>query len=168
MKLLKTQLMKYILVFILAFIFDNVGISQCMQRQSNSLFSCATLLSFTGGVEQGEEKLLQWDFCYIDTVKSINNKIKYYRYRIDHTLNYNTSKYQFDIFSITNDADRFGYCTSSNKNFIGYKKKLMDFGFTRISEDFYKKQVGARTYYMTLDRDAHSSGTANYHIYIFY
>lgn len=140
--------------------------AQCTQKYAYTLFTAQQFLDLIESVEEGEETLLLKNFCYESKSKSVSGEITYHSYRINHSLNDNSSKYDFDIFSVTNDTKRVEYSTSSNKNFINYKRKLISNGFIKISDSFYKKTSGAVTYYMSLDRSAHSSGTPNYYIRI--
>lgn len=159
--------MKFHVIIFFSILNISAGFTQT-QSHPNSLFLSNDFLSFTETVDSGEDKLLAWDFSFTGTSKSKSGEVTYYDYRLDHSLNQNTEKYHFDIFSITNDLKRFEYNTSSNKNFLGYKKKLIKAGFIKVSENFYSKKIRNKTYYMKLDRSVHSSGTPNYRIHIDY
>lgn len=143
-------------------------LSQCMQTHANTLFSAKQLIAFMGSVESGEEVLLGYDFCFKGTTLSESKKHTYYKYRLDHSLNSNTNKYAFDTFFIVEDVNRVEYSTSSNRNFVAYKSKMKKFGFTKLDDDLYSKQIGNKHYYMSVDRSVHKpSGTPNYYINIY-
>ncbi|MBI1226591.1 MAG: hypothetical protein GC192_15265 [Bacteroidetes bacterium] len=159
--------MKKIAIILLFISFQSIEVySQCMQSHPNSLFSVSKFLSFLGSMEEGEELLLAWDFCFKGTSKSKGGQVTYYDYRIDHTLNRNTGNYYFDYFMITNEVSNFTYMTNSNENFLAYKNKLINYGFRKLSDDIYSKTINGKTYTMSIERTVHYSGTPNYKIHM--
>lgn len=129
------------------------------QKHSNTLLPIEDFLSFIGNVEYGESKLLKMDFSFAGTSKSKIGLHKYYKYRLNHTFNSATNYYDFDIFSITNDLNRFSYSTTSAKNYQSYKEKLIQFGFSKSSEDTYQLAKNNSNYEMHLERKAGKSST---------
>lgn len=130
---------KLILSFLLI-VLPYLSFAQYTQKSSNTLFSAQDFFSFIGNAEKGEEKLLKMDFIYAKDVKHLEftlDFVHYREYRINHTLNEHTNLYDFDIFQISSEHEGFYYITSSSKNFLAYKKKMLDFGFKFESEDTY-------------------------------
>lgn len=137
------------------------------QNHPNSLFPIGKFLNFIGSVEDGEERLLAWDFGFIGKSKSGDGEIEYYDYKLNHTFSYQTNLYAFDRFSITNDKTSFLYLTSSNKNFLAYKRKLIAHSFEKVTDDYYKKNHNGKEYRMILDRKMFGN-TPNYWIIMTY
>ncbi len=158
--------MRTVIIVVLILLNMELLFSQCKQDHSNSLFSCQTVLLFVDNFDKAEEKLLSYDFCLAKTTE--DNGITTYQYRIDHSLQSDLD-YMFDIFAITNGSNRIEYCTCSNRNFIAYKKRMIDCGFKKSPNDkYYKKVTSTRTYYMNLERSVYSSGDPNYNIIIWF
>jgi hypothetical protein len=141
------------------------------QQHSNSLFPANIFLSFVGEISSSEQKLLKWDF----NLKSIDKKddLTVYNYRIDHSYNRLTGLYQFDSFMIESSdspfiyTDQFTYVTSKNSNFLNYKRKLIEFGFTWIDDPgYYTINFKGEFYLFKIGRAVHDSGTPNYIIEI--
>ena len=141
--------------------------AQCIQSKSNSLFTTNQFLALTGSLDDAEEFLISRDFCLVDTSISINKKHIYYKYRLDHSLNSETDSYRFDIFYICDDTNRVEYNTSSSKNFLAYKKKLIAYGFKKSGDGNYEKSTSTKTWYMYIDRSVKNS-TPNYNINVYY
>lgn len=157
----------YMFVCLLSFSITGYAVAQekCVQKKPNTLFSCQTFLSFVGGVEKGKGKLLANDFCFVET-EEVENGGTYYSYRLDHTYDPLTKLYNFDAFSLTDQAERFEYKTSVQKNFLSYKNKLISCGFEYVSEDFYQKATPSGTYNMTLIGSPSDPEAPNYYIII--
>lgn len=159
--------MRILLVYFIGFSIATHAVAQekCVQKKPNTLFSCQTFLAFVGGVEKGKAKLLANNFCFTET-EEVEKGVTYHNFRLDHTQDVRAKVYNFDAFSLTDQAERFEYKTSVQKNFLSYKNKLLRCGFEYVNEGFYKKVTPSGTYYMTLVEAASDPEAPNYYIIV--
>ena len=141
------------------------------QKHANTLLPAKTFLSLVKGLNNSEEILLKWDFT-LNSIQEDNGE-KYYRYRLDHSLDPSTGNYMFDMFIIVenhsefNYIDKFLYLTCKPSNFLSYKKKLLNYGFKLVSDPgYHAMKINNELYLLKTDRSVHSSGTPNYVIEI--
>lgn len=172
--------MKRFFFFLFLFV-SSYSYGQGTQNHPNSLFPTQKFLSFVNGLDFSENILIGYDFTIAPS-----DLPDYVVYRINHTApktNSLRNEYLFDQFYLykKENPNSFLYMTSSNKNFLAYKQKLIKYGFSQTPDPtilkqaktpeqlesakrMYYKKIGKYYYAVDFTRTIHSSGTPNFKI----